>query len=301
MEASVVIPFYNAKDTLRRAIDSVLSQEGVRLEILLIDNNSNDQSQIIAQTYADKYDSISLYKETRQGANYARNLGLGLAKNKWIQFLDADDELLPNKIFNQLSITNIEFIDVISSPITEYTYDGQIITYSVSDMGDIWCSLLKGKIGWTCSNLWRKHALLEVGGWNNNYSSHQEVELMSRLIKGDKKFYFYDVSECIVHEQQKSVSKRIDFPLTGVEFLKSLEKYFRENGILSKKLITSLHTQLYHKYLMAFKIDSRKANDALGDLSIETKTVELPILHQLCIKLFGMQNTFRLIKFFSNN
>ena len=103
MEASVVIPFYNAEATLIRSIDSVLAQQNVTLEILLIDNNSTDKSLTIAQSYADKYPRVTLAIESNQGANHARNLGLSLATKEWIQYLDADDKLLPLKIFNQLS------------------------------------------------------------------------------------------------------------------------------------------------------------------------------------------------------
>ena len=79
MEASVVIPFYNAEATLTRAIDSVLAQQNVTLEILLIDNNSTDKSRAIAQSYTDKYAHVTLTIESNQGTNQARNLGLSLA------------------------------------------------------------------------------------------------------------------------------------------------------------------------------------------------------------------------------
>ena len=60
MEVSVVIPFYNAEATLKRAIDSVLTQQNITLEILLIDNNSTDKSLAIAQSYADKHPHVTL-------------------------------------------------------------------------------------------------------------------------------------------------------------------------------------------------------------------------------------------------
>ena len=296
MEVSVVIPFYNSEATLARAIDSVLAQEDVELQILLIDNNSTDRSPEIASVYRDKHKQISLHKERQQGANHARNLGLSLSTNEWIQYLDADDALLPQKIANQLSIQNLEEIDVISSPIIEQTTQGKTIHYEVDDMGDLWIALLQGKIGWTCSNLWRKSALVNVGGWNLDYTSHQEVELMSRLIMKRKNFYFYNKAECIVYEQESSISHSTHFPLTGIALMKHLQYYFKTNDIFSDERKKAIHTQLYHKSLMAFKADSKKAKEVLKEVWIDTSSIELPTLHNILIRLIGMQNTFRVLK-----
>jgi len=281
MEASVVIPFYNAEATLERAVNSVLAQEGVSLQIILIDNNSTDRSNAIAQNYASKHSNISLYNESKQGANNARNLGLSLAKYDWIQYLDADDELLPKKIYNQLSIIDLDKIDVICSPISEYTNKGAVINYKVSEMDDIWLSLLYGKIGWTCSNLWRASALRFVGGWNLNYTSHQEKELMARLIIEGKNFYFYDQSECKVYEQSKSISTRADFPLTGIKFMKFITHHLESTNQMNTKRKKAIHTQLYHKYLMAYKINPEEAKNAMYRTELNLDIIDLPVHHQL--------------------
>lgn len=299
MEATVVIPFYNAESTLARAIDSVLAQENVKLEIFLIDNNSSDQSHTIARSYADKHVNISLVFETKQGANHARNLGMLLAKKEWIQYLDADDELLPKKIFNQLSITGIESVDVICSPITEHTNNSAIINYHVSEMGDVWLSLLQGKIGWTCSNLWRTTALIDIGGWNTNYTSHQEKELMARLIIEGKAFHFYDKSECIVYEQSSSISKRTDFPLTGVKFMKYLTHYFTSNDIMNPEREKAIQNELYHKLLMAYKINPEEAKNAMFNTVLNLEIIDLPITHRILTSIMSIQNTFGVLRILS--
>ena len=296
MEASVVIPFYNAEATLTRAIDSVLAQQNVILEIILVDNNSTDKSYEIASAYANNHNNISLHLESTQGANHARNQGMLLAKKEWIQYLDADDELLPIKISNQLSINDINDIDVISSPITEHTDSDKKINYRVSDMNDIWLSLLRGKIGWTCSNLWRRSALLDIGGWNTNYTSHQEKELMARLIIEGKKFYFYNKSECIVHEQKKSISRSADFPLTGIKFMKFLTHYLKSNETLTPEREKAIHNQLYHKYLRAYKVNPKEAMNAMFNTRLKLDIIDMPIHHRIMTSMFGMQNTFRVLR-----
>ncbi len=296
MEASVIIPFYNSKDTLARAIDSVLAQQGVQLQILLIDNNSDDDSNTIASSYATKYDEISLHLELKQGANNARNLGMLLAEKDWIQYLDADDELLPKKIYNQLSISTIDAVDVVCSPITELTNKGTTIKYEVSEMNDLWLSLLNGKIGWTCSNLWRRSALIDIGGWNTNYTSHQEKELMAKLIIERKQFYFYNQSESIVYEQKASISQRADFPLTGIKLMKFLTHYLKSNDILTKQREKAIHNQLYHKYLMAYKVYPEEALSAMHNTSLKLNLVDLPVHHRVLTSVLGLENTFKILK-----
>ena len=295
MEASVIIPFYNAEKTLARAIDSVLAQQKINLEILLVDNNSTDKSNTIAIDYVNNHKNISLHLETKQGATNARNLGLQLAKKEWIQYLDADDELLPTKIYNQLSIEGIDNIDVISSPIMEQTNQGKKINYQVSEMNDIWLSLLLGKIGWTCSNLWRKSALIDIEGWNTNYTSHQEKELMSRLIIEEKQFYFYDKAECIVYEQKNSISKSAHFPLTGIKFMKYISHHLKSHDILTSERQKAIHNQLYHKYLIAFKVNPEQAMNAMYNTNLNLDIVDKPFSHHILISMLGLQNAFRVI------
>ena len=296
MEASVVIPFYNSEATLERAIKSVLTQQNVDLQILLIDNNSEDRSYEIARSYADRYEQVTVHKESRQGANNARNLGMLLSQKDWLQYLDADDELLPNKIADQLSIINLDTIDVISSPIMEQSNKGNTIYYEVSELGDIWLSLLYGKIGWTCSNLWRRSALMDVGGWNVDYASHQEVELMSRLIIENKNFYFHNKSDCIVHEQIVSISKSADFPIAGINLMRHLQHYFISNDVLTKERKKAIHTQLYHKYLMAYKSDPKKAKDVMFRTSIDTSIIDLPTVHQILHRILPQQTAFFILR-----
>lgn len=300
MDATVIIPFFNAQDTLARAINSVLAQQKVELEIILINNNSTDASESIARTYSKSHKKITVHSESKQGANYARNKGMLLAKYQWLQFLDADDQLLPNKIYNQLSIDNISDIDIISSPISEITITGDKINYEVDDLKDLWLSLLTGKIGWTCSNLWRKSALLEVGGWSTHYTSHQEQELMAKCIIENKKFYFYNVSECIVFEQENSISTRSDFAITGIKFMQFILHHLQSNGALTMQREKAIQNQLYHKYLRAFKINSEEAMNAMFNTRLNLDMIDKPLIHQFLISIFGVNNTFRILKWVAN-
>lgn len=101
---SVILPFYNPGAQLEIAIQSVLQQEGVELELLLVNNNSTDVSAELAKTCAERYpDKVVLLSEIRQGVVHAMNCGLRKAKYTWVARMDADDEWKPEKLRKQLS------------------------------------------------------------------------------------------------------------------------------------------------------------------------------------------------------
>jgi glycosyltransferase involved in cell wall biosynthesis len=105
---SVIMPFLNAQDFLRDAMDSVLQQTFEKWELLLVDDGSNDESAAIAQAYAARDPQRIRYFEHEghrtRGASASRNLALKHARGEYIAFLDADDVWLPFKLEEQLKL-----------------------------------------------------------------------------------------------------------------------------------------------------------------------------------------------------
>lgn len=96
---SVIIPCYNAEKYIEDAIKSALSQSYQPIEVIVIDDGSTDNGIEIVKTYSER---VRLERNSGKGACAARNLGMALSKGEYIQFLDADDVLVPNKIEKQL-------------------------------------------------------------------------------------------------------------------------------------------------------------------------------------------------------
>ena len=92
---SVIIPVYNRAATIRRAVDSVLSQTVKAYEIIVVDDGSTDETPQILNSYGDL---ISIITQENQGVSAARNRGINRAKGDWIALLDSDDEWLPKKL-----------------------------------------------------------------------------------------------------------------------------------------------------------------------------------------------------------
>lgn len=101
---SVIMPCFNAGAMLRPALASVIGQTHPNLEIIFVDNNSTDGSLATArQIAANQSRRVEIVTCAQQGVNHARNLGYSLARGAFIQWMDADDEIAPDKIALQVA------------------------------------------------------------------------------------------------------------------------------------------------------------------------------------------------------
>ena len=95
-KVSVIIPIYNAEENLSNAISSVINQSigFENIELILVDDNSKDNSKKIIENFCSKYDNIiPFYSKENHGApGFGRNIGLKLATSEFIMFMDNDDE-----------------------------------------------------------------------------------------------------------------------------------------------------------------------------------------------------------------
>lgn len=121
MDISVIIPTYNRYTLLKRAIASVYEQTYLPKEIIIIDDGSTDDTQLIQQDFPE---IIYLYQPNR-GVSSARNLGIQNANCKWIAFLDSDDEFHPQKLQKQV-VFHQENVDILMSYTAEkWVRDGK--------------------------------------------------------------------------------------------------------------------------------------------------------------------------------
>lgn len=93
MNLSIVIPAYNAAETIAETLASVQAQTFPNWEAIVVDDGSSDETVEIANQLAAKDSRIRLLSQPNQGVSAARNRGLGLTNFDWLLFLDADDWL----------------------------------------------------------------------------------------------------------------------------------------------------------------------------------------------------------------
>lgn len=93
---SIIVPVYNAQAHIARCIESIRKQTYQNLEIILLNDGSNDVSLPVCQMYAEVDERIVLVDKKNSGVSATRNLGLRLAKGDYLQFADSDDYLQPD-------------------------------------------------------------------------------------------------------------------------------------------------------------------------------------------------------------
>ena len=98
-EIATIIPTFNRKHTLQRAIDSVYDQKYISNEIIIVDDGSTDGTD---EWIKKKYPQIIFLSQSNSGVSSARNLGIKAARSEWIALLDSDDEWLPEKLQKQV-------------------------------------------------------------------------------------------------------------------------------------------------------------------------------------------------------
>ena len=95
MKISVIIPTFNRKHTLQRAIDSVLAQTFKPYEIIIVDDGSKDGTK---EWLLQNYPSVQYIHQPNNGVSSARNKGIQISQGSWIALLDSDDEWMPEKL-----------------------------------------------------------------------------------------------------------------------------------------------------------------------------------------------------------
>ena len=103
---SIIVPVYNVESKIKKLLDSLYNIKSKHIEIILVDNNSIDNSFNIIKEYALKDKRAKVFKEKRKGANYARYLGFAKSSGKYVYFVDSDDYVESKyfkKIFNILN------------------------------------------------------------------------------------------------------------------------------------------------------------------------------------------------------
>ena len=188
---SVIIPCYNAEKWIEEAINSCLNQAHPEVEIIIIDDGSTDRSLEIIK----RYQEITWESGPNRGGSYARNRGFALSKGRYIQFLDADDYILPEKIKKQVAFLEETEADVVYGDWRHQRHfpNGQILLEEVKVSGvqqNILESLLADWWVAPACLLFRRTVVEIAGGWDESLKAGQDRDFfLSVVMSGAKVVY----------------------------------------------------------------------------------------------------------------
>ena len=197
----ILIPCYNADRWIAQAIQSALDQTYQNKEVIVIDDGSSDRSLEIIKSFGDR---IRWETGVNRGGNAARNRLLELSNGEWIQYLDADDYLLPDKIERQIQFLNQQLdTEVICSPhITENMgekgifYTAPALTKYKEPL-DFWLLTIRWYMPQTGGLLFHRQALLDISGWQEDLKHCQDYDLYVRLLQANKRFTYFNQSGAV--------------------------------------------------------------------------------------------------------
>lgn len=241
MIVSAIITTHNRRELLNRAIKSVFAQTYPEIELIVVDDHSDDDTKEVCQDPRINY--IYIPKEESHGGNYARNLGIKASKGKYCAFLDDDDYWLPTKIEKQVAL--IEKMDC------ELVYCGrrlEFVSYkgvgykdvvpSKSNSGDMHQKIMYTICTTTTCILAKREALFDIGLFDEDLMFWQEYELTIRLAQ--RKPFFFINEPLVVYRIDKGDRNRLTNKY--FEWLNAVEYVHQKHRSLYLRL------NLYQRY-----------------------------------------------------
>jgi glycosyltransferase involved in cell wall biosynthesis len=217
-KVSVIIPTYNRAKSIGKTIDSVLNQTHKDLEIIIVDDNSSDNTKNVINSYLKSDSHIKYIRHSdNKGAPAARNTGIRNSTGKYIALLDDDDEWFPEKLAMQL-----RFFENLPDDVG-LLYCGykdvdkrrnKVSNKYPQKRGNVFFSLLERNFIGSPTNLIKRECFDKTGYCDVNLKSCQDWDLWLRI----SKYYKIDyVPEILARRNISdiSISKNIDSVLTG--------------------------------------------------------------------------------------
>ena len=193
---SVVLPTYNRAFSTSRAINSVLDQTNEDFELIVVDDNSDDNTKEVVSKYGNKIKYIR--HETNRGASAARNTGIEESKGDYIAFIDSDDEWHPEKLERQVSVFSraSSKVGVVYTGFYKQFSEKRELGKVPTKRGDIFeAQLMKDWVNPTSTVMVRSECFERVGGFNNGLPARQDYELWIRL---SRHYHFDYIQEPLV-------------------------------------------------------------------------------------------------------
>ena len=124
---SVVIAAYNAEDYIHHALESVLKNQGVSLEVIVVDDCSSDKTTEVVEAYEKGYNQVCLLRRSKKGGpSAARNDGIRQATSKWIAVLDVDDEFLPQRLMQLTDGGQLADVEAVADNLQLFNFGDRI-------------------------------------------------------------------------------------------------------------------------------------------------------------------------------
>lgn len=193
LDLTVIIPVYNAEQTLERSLAGIIEQRDLALEILCIDDESIDGSVQLIKESAQSYSQIKLLTQQHQGPAAARNLGIAEARGRYVAFVDADDYVTASfaKLIKQMEKNEADIIQFgycLETPEAQLIASNELIEDCYLDGKECFTQLHQQRYGPSaCFALYRREFLLRHQLYFPSDSNYEDAHFFRETLIVSKK------------------------------------------------------------------------------------------------------------------
>ncbi|HRH70957.1 MAG TPA: glycosyltransferase family A protein [Flavobacteriales bacterium] len=266
MKIAVVIPCFNVEHHVEVAVRSVLDQTYEDLDVIAIDDGSTDSTrEKLAALELAFPGRFTWEAHPRQGACLARNLGLARTQGEYVQFLDADDAILTDKLARQVDLVKANGKpDLVVGDFLNVFEDGTETT--IKGLGSRpWMALIRTQLGTTSANLFKRSALEAIGGWRPEQISSQDYELMFRMLMNNATVgWDPHVSSLVLKRLSGSISRtgQRDNWVRYIELRRAMRDYLQKVDRIGRaEEIRAADQYLFNAIRVLAKHDAKRAFD----------------------------------------
>ena len=236
---SVIIPLYNKENFIENTLKSVLNQNFIDFEVIIVNDGSTDKSEEKLLSFKD--DRIQYFYKENEGVSIARNYGIEKTKSNYITFIDADDYWYPEfleEIFKSIKLFPEQkiFTAAIEIETSKNIFPAQ---YSIQKTGDFelvnyFKASIKESVIWTSCAVFHKNIFTEIGNFDPKIKSGQDTDLWIRIGLVYPILFSWKILARYVYDEN-SLSKDTNLLNSKMNFLKFTEQE-KTNSDLKKIL-----------------------------------------------------------------
>jgi glycosyltransferase involved in cell wall biosynthesis len=259
---SIIIPMYNAEKYISETLDSVLTQTYENFECIIVNDGSSDSSCEIALSYCKKDKRLKYFSQVNSGPSSARNYGVIQSKGSYIQYLDADDIILPDRLSIMMNeAAKADNSIIYYSDLLLGKYDNIHVTSHMnlpaSTGGDIDFKDMLRQFAidfiFIPSCVFFPREVIDNINWDETLGYSEDWDYYLRILRNNFVFRFISTPLIIYRNTPDSLSKDINNTIKAN--YKILSKWFdRRNGFS----FSSRAAQLYQKSIVLYILNNNK-------------------------------------------
>jgi len=276
-DITIVVPVYNAEKTLERCLKSIEAQTYTEFTVILVNDGSKDNSKEICETFCQKDSRFTLINQENQGPSAARNKGIDLATTKWLAFVDSDDYIEPDMLFEMHTAGEKNNVDIVLCG-HYLDYPNKIIQknysrfrsgyYSGEEYQKAIVSALEIGVGgnippYSGCRLVRKECMENPKIRFNSEIYRSEDYLLWSLVFFRAKSMFLLSQRCLYHYVENNASITHSYFPKSWEMYKKLFSILRDSLPKTSDISDKLNNMLIKRSHMAMNIASRSKDKAI--------------------------------------